>query len=149
MVVVIDGIKYACQNCIKGHRVAHCQHTDRPLQPLQRKGRPVSQCQHCRKYRVENKSHVKCTCAISSVPNPINGCMCHIVERCTCVASARQDTNSESDTAYSLDMASTLRNSGINNPEMNDQAVVVDEDIWNAVMSDIDSICSPSSQSKF
>ncbi|KAF4446537.1 copper fist DNA binding domain-containing [Fusarium albosuccineum] len=30
--MIKDGEKFACETCIRGHRVAQCQHTDRPLQ---------------------------------------------------------------------------------------------------------------------
>ena len=35
---------------------------DRPLQHINKKGRPVSQCQHCRTMRKARSSHVKCDC---------------------------------------------------------------------------------------
>lgn len=35
---------------------------DRPLQHINKKGRPVSQCQHCRAMRKSRSSHVKCDC---------------------------------------------------------------------------------------
>ena len=35
---------------------------DRPLQHINKKGRPVSQCQHCRGLRKSRSSHVKCDC---------------------------------------------------------------------------------------
>lgn len=35
---------------------------DRPLQHINKKGRPVSQCQHCRSMRKYRASHVKCDC---------------------------------------------------------------------------------------
>ncbi|KAI9253768.1 hypothetical protein BDA99DRAFT_443190 [Phascolomyces articulosus] len=54
------------RSCIRGHRVKDCQHVDRELIPVQKRGRQVSQCNHCRHLRVTRKSHVKCTCAIST-----------------------------------------------------------------------------------
>lgn len=33
----VDGKKYACVSCIKGYRVASCNHADRPLIEIQRK----------------------------------------------------------------------------------------------------------------
>jgi hypothetical protein len=35
---------------------------DRPLQHINKKGRPVSQCGHCRAMRKSRSSHVKCDC---------------------------------------------------------------------------------------
>lgn len=60
--IVIEGKKYSCDTCIKGHRSSACKHTDRPLFEIQRKGRPVTQCQHCRELRKTKQVHVKCKC---------------------------------------------------------------------------------------
>lgn len=62
MMVVVDGKKYACETCIKGHRSSACKHTDRPLFEIKRKGRPVTQCEHCRELRKTKQVHVKCIC---------------------------------------------------------------------------------------
>lgn len=35
---------------------------DRPLQVVPKKGRPVSQCQHCRTMRKTRSAHIKCGC---------------------------------------------------------------------------------------
>jgi hypothetical protein len=35
---------------------------DRPLQHINKKGRPVSQCQHCRSLRKSRSAHTKCDC---------------------------------------------------------------------------------------
>lgn len=56
-------------NCIRGHRVKKCQHFDRELVPVQKRGRQVSQCNHCRILRTTSGSHVKCTCAIATGKN--------------------------------------------------------------------------------
>lgn len=53
-------------SCIRGHRVKKCNHSNRPLIRIQKRGRQVSQCTHCRDLRKSNKSHIKCTCATSS-----------------------------------------------------------------------------------
>lgn len=36
--------------------------TDRPLQHINKKGRPVSQCHHCRTMRKSRSAHIKCDC---------------------------------------------------------------------------------------
>lgn len=36
--------------------------SDRPLVHVNKKGRPVSQCQHCRGLRKARSQHVKCEC---------------------------------------------------------------------------------------
>jgi hypothetical protein len=35
---------------------------DRPLQHINKKGRPVSQCNHCRTMRKSRSAHIKCDC---------------------------------------------------------------------------------------
>jgi hypothetical protein len=50
------------ETCIKGHRSSACQHTDRPLFEIKKKGRPVTQCEHCRELRKTKQVHVKCSC---------------------------------------------------------------------------------------
>lgn len=68
MVVDKDGSKWACRTCLLGHRVSSCNHTDRELLPVPRKGRPVSQCQHCRIERKARSAHVKCECGAKPFP---------------------------------------------------------------------------------
>ncbi|RIB00984.1 copper fist DNA binding domain-containing protein [Gigaspora rosea] len=60
--VFVDGVKYACATCIKGHRSSSCNHQDRQLIEIKRKGRPITQCDHCRELRKTHKIHVKCNC---------------------------------------------------------------------------------------
>ncbi|KAK0223961.1 hypothetical protein IW262DRAFT_1370138 [Armillaria fumosa] len=60
--VLISSKKYACETCIKGHRSSACKHTDRPLFEIKKKGRPVTQCEHCRELRKRKQVHVKCIC---------------------------------------------------------------------------------------
>ncbi|KAK4072770.1 uncharacterized protein Triagg1_5815 [Trichoderma aggressivum f. europaeum] len=60
--MIIDGEKFACEACVRGHRVSNCQHSGRPLQHINKKGRPVSQCAHCRSQRKSRSAHIKCDC---------------------------------------------------------------------------------------
>ncbi|ORY99231.1 copper fist DNA binding domain-domain-containing protein [Syncephalastrum racemosum] len=60
---MINGIKFACNSCIKGHRSSHCNHVERPLFEIRRKGRPVTQCAFCRDLRKTKQVHVKCVCS--------------------------------------------------------------------------------------
>ncbi|KAF2223459.1 E1-E2 ATPase-domain-containing protein [Elsinoe ampelina] len=123
MVVKEDGTKWACQSCLKGHRVSGCTHTDRPLQFVPKKGRPVTQCQHCRVERKKRSAHVKCDCGEKShaakekcvhlrdsdaqdsvkkelgpVPESDESdehtCCCHHGEKCTC-SSIKKDSKDE------------------------------------------------------
>jgi len=68
--VLISSKKYACETCIKGHRSSTCKHTDRPLYEIKKKGRPVTQCEHCRELRKTKQVHVKCICEVKTEPPP-------------------------------------------------------------------------------
>ncbi|EJF55622.1 copper-fist-domain-containing protein, partial [Dichomitus squalens LYAD-421 SS1] len=61
--VYVNDKKFACESCIKGHRSSGCQHADRPLFEVKKKGRPVSQCDKCRELRKTKRMHGKCTCS--------------------------------------------------------------------------------------
>ena len=63
--IIKNNIKYACEPCIKGHRVASCDHSDRPLIEIKRKGRPSTACFHCKELRL-----------VRNV-NPSGSCKCH------------------------------------------------------------------------
>ncbi|PHH66546.1 hypothetical protein CDD81_7021 [Ophiocordyceps australis] len=91
--MLINGEKFACEACVRGHRVSNCQHSDRPLQHINKKGRPVSQCQHCRTLRKSRSAHVKCDCGektskCAHLQQPVQGhketCCCNHGGRCTC-----------------------------------------------------------------
>lgn len=84
--VLINGVKYACERCIRGHRVTTCTHTDQPLTMIKPKGRPASQCQHCREQRKLKHSHVSCSCGKKgkSPGQHLASCLCHKNSHCTC-----------------------------------------------------------------
>ncbi|KIP03133.1 hypothetical protein PHLGIDRAFT_16085 [Phlebiopsis gigantea 11061_1 CR5-6] len=65
--VLVGDKKYACETCIKGHRSSNCKHTDRPLYEIKKKGRPVTQCEHCRELRKTKQVHVKCMCETKEI----------------------------------------------------------------------------------
>ncbi|KAL1306099.1 hypothetical protein AAFC00_004217 [Neodothiora populina] len=73
MVVKEDGTKWACASCLKGHRVSGCTHVDRELTFVPKKGRPVTQCPHCRSERKKRSAHVKCDCG--EKPHPKEKCI--------------------------------------------------------------------------
>ncbi|QIX01916.1 hypothetical protein AMS68_007433 [Peltaster fructicola] len=83
MVVKEDGTKWACNSCLKGHRVSGCNHTDRELQLVPKKGRPVTQCQHCRQERKKRSAHVSCDCAAPDKPH-------HTKEKCIHLREAEE-----------------------------------------------------------
>lgn len=89
--MLIDGEKYACEACVRGHRVSNCNHYERPLTHINKKGRPVSQCPHCRGLRKARSSHVKCECgdrhkagSVSPTKRGDQKCTCGQGQRCTC-----------------------------------------------------------------
>jgi|SRR3984957_2850197 len=68
-------IKYTKINskpCIQGHRSSSCNHTDRPLFEVKKKGRPVSQCEMCRELRHSRRIHSKYACTHGKDDNPSN-----------------------------------------------------------------------------
>ncbi|KAJ2189738.1 copper-binding transcription factor [Coemansia sp. RSA 532] len=100
--MILNGVKYACDSCIRGHRASSCNHSDRKLNMVRRKGRPPTQCHKCRELRRTRKAHVKCLCAemkageynlptIMSAPETpnkieslLNPCQCKDDSYCTC-----------------------------------------------------------------
>ncbi|CDH55116.1 predicted protein [Lichtheimia corymbifera JMRC:FSU:9682] len=60
--IVINGTKYSCKSCIRGHRSSRCHHTDRLLVQVRKKGRPITQCERCREQREKHSIHQKCSC---------------------------------------------------------------------------------------
>ncbi|CAK7208881.1 transcriptional activator haa1 [Sporothrix bragantina] len=98
--MLIDGEKWACEACVRGHRVSNCQHFDRPLQHINKKGRPVTQCQHCRSQRKNRSAHVKCDCGektnkcihLGAVEGHRESCCCNHGGRCSCAFKNDLDT---------------------------------------------------------
>ncbi|KAH8684398.1 copper fist DNA binding domain-containing protein [Tricladium varicosporioides] len=43
---LINGYKYSCEPCIRGHRATSCAHTDRILIEVRKPGRPLESCGH-------------------------------------------------------------------------------------------------------
>ena len=62
-------LPFFSETCIKGHRSSSCKHTDRPLFEIKKKGRPVTQCEHCRELRKTKQVHVKCICESRTEPS--------------------------------------------------------------------------------
>ena len=64
--VLINGVKYACERCIRGHRVTTCNHTDQPLMMIKPKGRPSTTCNHCKELRKNKNANPSgmCTCCL-------------------------------------------------------------------------------------
>jgi len=91
---VINGQKFACDSCVKGHRVSNCNHYERELKLIAPKGRPVKQCDHCRTARKSKSHHAKCDCGSrkerkedspkADLRKEDSGCCCHKGEKCEC-----------------------------------------------------------------
>ncbi|KAG0197593.1 hypothetical protein BGX28_008888 [Mortierella sp. GBA30] len=60
--VFVNGQKFACATCIKGHRSTTCNHGERPLHEIKKKGRPSTQCMHCKELRKAKQVTVRCIC---------------------------------------------------------------------------------------
>lgn len=88
---------------------------DRVLQEIPPKGRPISQCQHCRAQRRAKHAHVKCDCGEKTAKCPhlkptVEGhqstCCCHHGAPCTCChkkAAHRAEAALESDACKEAD----------------------------------------------
>ncbi|KAF9110994.1 hypothetical protein BGX27_005542, partial [Mortierella sp. AM989] len=60
--VFLNGQKFACATCIKGHRSTTCNHGERPLHEIKKKGRPSIQCTHCKELRKAKQVNARCIC---------------------------------------------------------------------------------------
>ncbi|KAG0299907.1 hypothetical protein BGZ98_009663 [Dissophora globulifera] len=60
--VFMNGQKFACATCIKGHRSTTCNHGERPLHEIKKKGRPSTQCAHCKELRKAKHVNARCIC---------------------------------------------------------------------------------------
>ncbi|GAA5882339.1 hypothetical protein JCM3774_005075 [Rhodotorula dairenensis] len=58
--MLIDGVKYSCDACTRGHRQNSCKHADRPLHEVPKRGRPPTACAECRELRKTTNSHRTC-----------------------------------------------------------------------------------------
>ncbi|KAI9826454.1 MAG: hypothetical protein M1826_006663 [Phylliscum demangeonii] len=64
----INGVKYACEPCMRGHRSSKCTHSDRILVQVRKPGRPLSSCPH-------PGGHCSCTGLRMAIPKASN-CAC-------------------------------------------------------------------------
>ncbi|ORE16748.1 hypothetical protein BCV71DRAFT_155016, partial [Rhizopus microsporus] len=49
-----------------GHRASSCEHTDRQLILIKKKGRPATQCLKCRELRIVRQLHRRCECLVKN-----------------------------------------------------------------------------------
>lgn len=117
---------------------------DRELQIIPPKGRPISQCQHCRSLRRSKSAHVKCDCGEKTAKCPhlkptVEGhqstCCCHHGAPCTCchkkAAHRAEAAAAESDPAKTTTDAKpakpTRRRRSKTNNTLPDTALTFDE----------------------
>lgn len=118
------------ETCIKGHRSSTCKHTDRPLYEIKKKGRPVTQCEHCRELRKTKQVHVKCICEVkadNSLQPPSNGKKgtAHVVTLLSTVPIYSQAQKSPSVPPFQMACLKNLRRSSRRNlPRMGPHMVV-------------------------
>ncbi|GAV49974.1 hypothetical protein ZYGR_0S01070 [Zygosaccharomyces rouxii] len=110
--VLINGVKYACERCIRGHRVTTCNHTDQPLMMIKPKGRPSTTCDHCKELRKNKNANPSgmCTCgrlekkrlaqkakeearAKAKEEKKLHECRCGSDEPCKCHSNRRSRTS--------------------------------------------------------
>lgn len=65
--VLVNGVKYSCDACIKSHRASQCEHTDRPLKLLKPRGRPATTCDHCKDMRKTKNVNPSGSCHCSKL----------------------------------------------------------------------------------
>ncbi|KAG7842631.1 hypothetical protein KL941_005007 [Ogataea angusta] len=94
--VLINGVKYACERCIRGHRVTTCTHVDQPMMMIKPKGRPSTQCAHCRQQRKLKNAHIACTCNSKTKDHDV-GCACHVDGECTCSSKQKKSGSKKKD----------------------------------------------------
>ncbi|KAJ5924352.1 hypothetical protein N7466_008539 [Penicillium verhagenii] len=144
--MLIDGQKWACEACIRGHRVSSCKHHDRPLIRIKRKGRPFATCSicnstpcksptdHARQKRESELKHPKKASHarlyprhhnphgfLPIAPRPISGATKRDsgrVERSgsQSTTSADDSTNSHSNSNPNSNMNTERRNTGVTDP---------------------------------
>ncbi|RKF61658.1 putative copper fist dna binding domain-containing protein [Erysiphe neolycopersici] len=77
---LINGMKMACEPCIRGHRSTKCNHAnERLMVPVRKPGRPLSSCPHLKDHLCSCNSITAaiprkqiCQCSISSSPKNTN-----------------------------------------------------------------------------
>jgi hypothetical protein len=92
---LINGIKMACEPCIRGHRSTKCTHaSERLMVPVRKPGRPLSQCPH--------PASRPCSCAAVTAAIPRK-------QKCRCGTSdsSSSDVKPEADTPTALDSTPT------------------------------------------
>lgn len=104
--IVIESVKYACERCIRGHRASKCIHSDRPLVPVKKQGRPSTTCNHCKTLREEKNINPSGSCNCSRLEKEgnlfsigddmLDRCFCSLGNECKCHAKRNKSNLSTS-----------------------------------------------------
>ncbi|QEU58871.1 Cup2/Haa1 [Kluyveromyces lactis] len=152
--VLINGVKYACERCIRGHRVTTCNHTDQPLTMIKPKGRPSTTCAHCKELRKNRNANPsgQCTCGrqekkrIAQKAREESGCVCkNDPDHCPCHkkrAPRRKKQSHQGNSAIGLDINGKISkhtNGGYSYQSLHslDSSHSVDQDLSNFLASPI------------
>ncbi|ODV91285.1 hypothetical protein CANCADRAFT_44889 [Tortispora caseinolytica NRRL Y-17796] len=69
--ILVEGEKYACMRCIRGHRSSSCNHSRRPLLQVRRRGRPVASDDK----RAAVIPQGSCDCGVAAIVVPTRAAM--------------------------------------------------------------------------
>lgn len=106
--ILVNGVKYACELCIRGHRAASCHHSDRQLIMVKKKGRPSTTCGHCKELRAVKNVNPSgtCLCAKKKISNQEfspNQCRCTQGEPCKCHSNRKKNRKTKKENVNSLE----------------------------------------------
>lgn len=90
--VLINGVKYACEKCIRGHRATTCTDSDKPLIMIKPKGRPSTSCIHCKEQRLLKNSNPSGVCNCNN-NKKISSCNCKSTGKCICHSHRNTNNN--------------------------------------------------------
>ncbi|KAI5288748.1 hypothetical protein KEM54_004919 [Ascosphaera aggregata] len=82
--MLINGEKWACNACIRGHRVSSCSHKDRPLSHVNKKGRPSQSNSHPSSGRNTLRTPSGRKTKLSRGTRDV--CACAVTKKCICSA---------------------------------------------------------------
>lgn len=116
--IIKNNIKYACEPCIKGHKVASCNHADRPLVQIKRKGRPSTACFHCKELRMVRNVNPSGSCKCNS-KKATSTCGCTHGNPCKCHTRRKRGQNKapnavENSPSFSVITPTSLEDKDIN-----------------------------------
>ncbi|CAH7686202.1 expressed protein [Phakopsora pachyrhizi] len=92
--VIIDGKKFACQACVKGHRSSSCTHTNRKLTEIGKKDQRASVLPNGAKNIEPSDPSSQTTSTYDILKQITNPCLCDFGGNCCCSNSCH-DSNSK------------------------------------------------------